>query len=289
MVYSVSTVIQITRTQWIHCITIPPSFAQAVHGPCVSFCCICCHVTGQCQGGNALAPYYLIQTRAPILDALLSSRWDVINKVMFNVGTTSKVSTHQHSMMALIGKLASTPWSCVVFGYERSTYVATAVHDFLAIILGPWQVLIDKAPESFLWLFSCGALVNNAESFANLRVSVAHHGVSAAIAFNAVQFQPSFSMKLLLAFFFTIDLSSFVHEQEFQSNKDSPSHVVKKSKAIQKAQRDHPGVTLPSPLKKISDKEAEPDVEDDPDVTPEEREAVARPKTAQFYKKECNE
>lgn len=115
------------------------------------------------------------------------------------------------------------------------------------------------------------------------------------------------------------------HEQEFQSNKDSPSHVVKKvKKAIRKAQSDHPGVTLPVPLRKVldkiwiikffnihfyvqairtyyyniidsdsdsekSDKEAEPDVEDDPDVTPEEREAVARPKTAQFYKKECNE
>jgi hypothetical protein len=69
---------------------------------------------------------------------------------MFNVGTTSKVSTHQHSMMALIGKLASTPWSCVVFGisnhtdnmsedsfvgYERSTYVATLVHDVCVFVL----------------------------------------------------------------------------------------------------------------------------------------------------------
>ncbi|KAG2742625.1 hypothetical protein P692DRAFT_20749050 [Suillus brevipes Sb2] len=122
-------------------------------------------------------------------------------------------------MAALVGKLSTNAWSRVVFGisnhtdnssgdpfvgYERKTYVATPVDDvsvfFLAIILGPWQVLIDKAPESFLWLFSCGALVNNAESFANLRVSVAHHGISATIAFNAIRFQPSFSAHLLLAF-----------------------------------------------------------------------------------------
>ncbi|KAG2112713.1 uncharacterized protein F5147DRAFT_771253 [Suillus discolor] len=97
-------------------------------------------------------------------------------------------------------------------------------------------------------------------------------------------------------------------EQDFQSNKDSSthrSHVVKKVKnAILKAQGDHPGVTLPSSLKKAiqtyyyemidsdsekSDKEAEPDVEDEPVVTVEEREAAAHPKTAVFYKKECNE
>ncbi|KAG1883264.1 hypothetical protein F4604DRAFT_1677614 [Suillus subluteus] len=100
------------------------------------------------------------------------------------------------------------------------------------------------------------------------------------------------------------------HEQEFRSNKDSPTHcsrVVKKVKnAIRKAHGDHPGVTLPSSLKKAirtyyheivdsdsdsekSDEEAEPDVEDDHVVTSEEREAAARPKTALFYKKECNE
>ncbi|KAG1901340.1 uncharacterized protein F5891DRAFT_1187625 [Suillus fuscotomentosus] len=38
-----------------------------------------------------------------------------------------------------------------------------------------------------------------------------------------------------------------------------------------------------------SDKEAEPDVEDEPVVTVEERKALARPQTALSYKKECNE
>ncbi|KAG1818403.1 hypothetical protein EV424DRAFT_1347668 [Suillus variegatus] len=380
------------------------------------------------------------------------------HKVTFDVGTTSKVKTYEDSMAALVDKLSSTTWSRIVFGisnhtgnssgdpfvgYERKTYVATPVHDFLAIILGPWQALIDRALESFLWLFSCGALVNNAKSFSNLCVLVAHHGVSAAIAFNAVRFQPSFSAHLLLAFCelvliqrhsiqqafpdmlgqsyklgchsdvflllkhninsvdvfryywthshlrpwgnflplqcpdcglvdswnsanhqkeysfecqtrshdprrghmtmlvsghqcYTLSVPlptesqslTFVYtlrimssdwtlkfksildqfEQDFQSNKDSSthrSHVVKKVKnAIFKAQGDHPGVTLLSSLKKAiqtyyyemidsdsekSDKEAEPDVEDEPVVTVEEREAAAHPKTAVFYKKECNE
>ncbi|KAG1820804.1 hypothetical protein EV424DRAFT_1347051 [Suillus variegatus] len=196
------------------------------------------------------------------------------HKVTFDVGTTSKVKTYKDSMAALVDKLSSTTWSCIVFGYERKTYVATPVHDFLAIILGPWQALIDCTPESFLWLFSCGALVNNAKSFSNLHVSVAHHGVSAAIAFNTVRFQQSFSAHLLLAFCklvliqchsiqqaFPNTLGQFYKlgrhsdfEQDFQSNKDSSthcSHVVKKAKnAILKAQGDHPGVTLPSSLKK---------------------------------------
>ncbi|KAG2358380.1 hypothetical protein BDR07DRAFT_1489516 [Suillus spraguei] len=95
-------------------------------------------------------------------------------------------------------------------------------------------------------------------------------------------------------------------EKDFQLNKDSLTHhsqVLKKvKKAILKAQGDHPGVTLPSSLKKAirtyyyetinseeSDKEGGPDVDDEPVVTAVEREAVAHPKTALFYKKECNE
>ncbi|KAG1849446.1 hypothetical protein DFJ58DRAFT_842653 [Suillus subalutaceus] len=323
------------------------------------------------------------------------------HKISFNVGTAFKVSKYQDSMEAL----------------------------FLTIILGPWQVLIDGVLESFLWLFSCGALVNNAESFSNL-----HIWLPTAIAFNAVRFQPSFSAHLLLSFcelvliqrlsiqqafpdmlgqsyklgchsdvflllkydsnsvdafkycwthsqlhpwgnflllqypdcglvdtwkstnhqkeysfeckgrncrkgfVFSVPANSKVlvpgktrisswieiplimssnwalkfksildqFEQDFRSNQDSPthrSHVVKQVKnAILKAQGDQPGVPLPSLLKNAirtsyyetidseeSDKEGRPDVDDEHVVTAEEREAVAHPKTALFYKKECNQ
>ncbi|KAG1817892.1 hypothetical protein EV424DRAFT_1540247 [Suillus variegatus] len=251
------------RVVCTHCVMIPLAFAQAVLAPHVTFHCICCHIAGQRQGGNALTPYLgFYRNNKPVLDSFLPIRaaleinvtsqlssdtllfvhltlvdYDTndssfelghqfllpyfphagmqYHKVTFDIGTASKVRTYRNSMAALVGKLSSTAWSHVVFGisnhtdnssgdpyvgYERKTYVATPVHDFLAIILGPWQGLINKAPESFLWLFSCGALVNNPASFANLHASVALHGISATMAFNAVRFQPSFSAHLLLAF-----------------------------------------------------------------------------------------
>ncbi|KAG1840441.1 hypothetical protein F4604DRAFT_1690778 [Suillus subluteus] len=479
------------RVVCTNCVTVPPAFAQAVAAPHVTFRCICCHITGQCQGGDNLAPYFgFYMNNKPLLDSFLPIRtalelnitsqlssdhllfihltlvdYDTAggsfklahqflmpyfpnasmeyHKVTFDVGTVSKVNKYRESMDALVGKLSNTPWKRIVFGisnhtdnesgdpfvgYDRKSYAATPVNNFLDIILGPWRVLIDQTPKSFLWLFSCGALVNNPQSFSKLRVSVAHHGVSAAIAFNAVRFQPSFSAHLLLAFcelvliqrlsiqqafpdmlgqsyklgrdldifllskhdhksidvfkycwthtqlrpwgnFLLLQcpecglvyawnsanrqkissilsvefpLTNFIQqvclnlqilnpftliynlrtmssewtlkfksildqfEQDFLSNQDSPtgrSYVVKKVKnAILKAQGEQPGVSLPSALKKAirtyyyenidseeSDKEVEPNVEDGPVVTAEEREAAARPKTALFYKKDCNE
>ncbi|KAG1736823.1 hypothetical protein EDD22DRAFT_852207 [Suillus occidentalis] len=284
-------------------------------------------------------------------------------------------------MAALVGKLASTPWSRIIFGisnhtdntsgdpfvgYDRSTYVATPVHDFLAIILGPWQVLIDKVPESFLWLFSCGALVNNAKSFANLCVLVAHFSAHLLLAFcelvliQRVSIQQVFSNMLgqsyklsrhsdiflllkhginsvgVFKYCWTHSLlcpwgnflplqcpdcglvdawtsANYQKEYSFECKGENcrkgfvfsapanskvlvPGKTLKN--AIREAHKDDPGVTLPSSLKKIidsdsdsekSDKEAEQDVEDDHVVMPEEREAAAHPKTALFYKKECNE
>jgi hypothetical protein len=72
------------------------------------------------------------------------------HKVTFDIGTASKVAQYKHSMAALVGKLASTPWSRIVFGisnhtdntsgdpfvgYDRSTYVATLVHDVHVFVL----------------------------------------------------------------------------------------------------------------------------------------------------------
>ncbi|KAG1830727.1 hypothetical protein DFJ58DRAFT_848380 [Suillus subalutaceus] len=137
----------------------------------------------------------------------------VYQEVMFDVGTVSKVKTYQASVDDLVRTLSTNNWKRVVFGisnhtdnthgdpfvgYDKNKYVATPVDNFLNIILAPWQVLVDHAAESFLWFFSCGALVNNAESFSKLRVSVARHGLSAAVAFDAVRFQPNFAAHLLL-------------------------------------------------------------------------------------------
>ncbi|KAG1866802.1 hypothetical protein F4604DRAFT_1927770 [Suillus subluteus] len=60
--------------------------------------------------------------------------------------------------------------------------------------------LLDHADESYLWLFCCGSIVNNSNSFAGLQRTVVHHNLSATIAFTARRFQPSFASHLLLAF-----------------------------------------------------------------------------------------
>ncbi|KIK31613.1 hypothetical protein CY34DRAFT_111308, partial [Suillus luteus UH-Slu-Lm8-n1] len=112
-------------------------------------------------------------------------------------------------------------WKCVIFGISNHTdntfgdpfvgyegkkkaYIATQINHsetkFLDIVLGPFKDLINRAVESYLWLFCCGAIVNNSESFANLKTSVLQHQLSATVAFNAVHFQPSFTSHLLVAF-----------------------------------------------------------------------------------------
>ncbi|KAG1723410.1 uncharacterized protein EDB91DRAFT_1087809 [Suillus paluster] len=71
---------------------------------------------------------------------------------------------------------------------------------FLDIILTPWQPLIKSAKDSYLWFLSCGALINNEESFSSLQTAVLHHHITATICFNAICFQPTFAAPLLLAF-----------------------------------------------------------------------------------------
>ncbi|KAG1809367.1 uncharacterized protein BJ212DRAFT_1527999 [Suillus subaureus] len=71
---------------------------------------------------------------------------------------------------------------------------------FLGIILMPWQLLIRAAKDSYLWFLSCGALVNNEESFLSLQTAILHHHITATICFNAIHFQPTFVAPLLLSF-----------------------------------------------------------------------------------------
>ncbi|KAG1850129.1 hypothetical protein F4604DRAFT_1687212 [Suillus subluteus] len=174
-------------------------------------------VTSQDNANMTVACQYTINQK-PLLDTFLLIHATLklsVQEVMFDVGTVSKVKTYQVSVNDLVHTLSTNNWKHVVFGisnhtnnmhgdlfvgYDKNKYVATQVDNFLAIILVSWQVLIDHVAESFLWFFSCGALVNNAESFSKLRVSVTHHGLSAAVTFNAVWFQPNFAAHLLLAF-----------------------------------------------------------------------------------------
>ncbi|KAG2117528.1 hypothetical protein BD769DRAFT_1390856 [Suillus cothurnatus] len=136
--------------------------------------------------------------------------------IAFDIGNALKVESYQSKASAIVQALKSS-WMRIVIaitnhtdndrgdpfvGYEgkKKVYVSAHIHSVLDILLSPWHRLIDGAEESYLWLFSCGALINNPTSFACLQQAVINHHMTATIAFNAVRFQPSFATHLLLAF-----------------------------------------------------------------------------------------
>ncbi|KAG2028726.1 hypothetical protein BDR03DRAFT_988237, partial [Suillus americanus] len=158
----------------------------------------------------------------------------------FDIATAEKATAYQRKVDKLVRDLLKKhPWSRIVIGitnhtdnvtgdpfagYNGEGYIAGAVDNFLAILLKPWQVLIDRADESYLWFFACGALVNNPTSFAALQQSLEHHRLSASIAFTAVRFQPAFTSHLLFAFVEQVLIERFPIRYAFphmlgQSNK----------------------------------------------------------------------
>ncbi|KAG2029993.1 hypothetical protein BDR03DRAFT_987384 [Suillus americanus] len=103
----------------------------------------------------------------------------------FDIATVEKATAYQRKVDKLVQDLLKKhPWSRIVIGitnhmdnvtgdpfagYNGEGYIAGAVDNFLAILLKPWQVLINRTDESYLWFFACGALVNNPTSFAALQ------------------------------------------------------------------------------------------------------------------------
>jgi len=88
---------------------------------------------------------------------------------------------------------------------------------FFDTLLAPWQVLLDDLQESYLWMFTCGSLINKVKSFniyssqffggyiyynsfALMLSYCCSHKFTGCVTFNALQFQPSFTSHLLLAF-----------------------------------------------------------------------------------------
>ncbi|KAG1873079.1 hypothetical protein F4604DRAFT_1681149 [Suillus subluteus] len=143
-------------------------------------------------------------------------------EVIFDVGSDSKIVKFHSTVNKLVLELlACAGWKRVIFGISDHTdntfsdpfvgYEGKKKSEtkFLDIVLGPFKDLIDRAVESYLWLFCCGAIVNNSESFANLKTSVLQHQLSATVAFNAVRFQPSFTSHLLLAFIERVIIERF--------------------------------------------------------------------------------
>ncbi|KAG1729645.1 uncharacterized protein EDB91DRAFT_1252963 [Suillus paluster] len=140
------------------------------------------------------------------------------HELVFDIGSKVKSDMYQVKVGELVRSLmAQRNWPRIVFaisnhtdddlgdpflGYERKkkSYVSGRVDGFLDIILTPWQPLIRAAKDSYLWFLSCGALVNNKESFSSLQKAVLHHHITATICFNAIRFQPNFAAPLLLSF-----------------------------------------------------------------------------------------
>ncbi|KAG1732857.1 uncharacterized protein EDB91DRAFT_1251594 [Suillus paluster] len=137
--------------------------------------------------------------------------------VTFDIGNDTKIAKYQSDAARTVQSLLKSTWTRVVIaitnhtdndegdpfvGYEtkKKSYVSARVHTVLDILLSPWDPLIRGAAESYLWLLSCGALINKPTSFACLQAAVINHRMTATIGFNAVRFQPTFATHLLLAF-----------------------------------------------------------------------------------------
>ncbi|KAG1861222.1 hypothetical protein F4604DRAFT_1684048 [Suillus subluteus] len=126
--------------------------------------------------------------------------------VYYDIGTDAKLPAYRSNIQKIMkGLKKSFVWERVVIGVSTHTdedfgdpftgyeddasggYISTPVNDFLEIILQPWQTLIDAAQESYLWMFCCGHLVTNLDSFHGLQEAVVRHKLTGTIAFNAPQ------------------------------------------------------------------------------------------------------
>ncbi|KAG2062731.1 hypothetical protein BDR04DRAFT_1164718 [Suillus decipiens] len=128
-------------------------------------------------------------------------------EIVFDFGNDTKITKFQATIGEIINKLSATGrWKRIVFGISNHTdntngdpfagyaskkksYVATRIDNFLDIVLKPFKALINHASES--------------------------HELSAAIAFNAVRFQPSFASHLLLSFTEHVIIERFPIQKAF--------------------------------------------------------------------------
>ncbi|KAG1882279.1 hypothetical protein F4604DRAFT_1678671 [Suillus subluteus] len=132
--------------------------------------------------------------------------------VYYDIGTDAKLPAYRSNIQKIMkGLKKSFVWERVVIASLLTlmriletlflgAISALRSNDFLEIILQPWQTLIDAAQESYLWMFCCGHLVTNLDSFHGLQEAVVRHKLTGTIAFNAPRFQPSFASHLLIAF-----------------------------------------------------------------------------------------
>ncbi|KIK39220.1 hypothetical protein CY34DRAFT_89628, partial [Suillus luteus UH-Slu-Lm8-n1] len=139
-------------------------------------------------------------------------------KIEFNIAMPQKASKYRCEVEKVVRELFKERcWSRLVMaitnhtdndcgdpftGYFDDQYVAAEIfQQFLDVLLAPWTTMIQCAKESYIWCFSCGALVNNVVSFTTLQKSVLKSvSPSSNIAFTTVQFQPNFTVHLILAF-----------------------------------------------------------------------------------------
>ncbi|KAG1839602.1 hypothetical protein C8R48DRAFT_782046 [Suillus tomentosus] len=139
--------------------------------------------------------------------------------VVFDLGTSSKVKGYNEQCMELAKDVVEQDHYksvCIVITThtdddrgdpfigrkkgDKSGYVSASVPEFLNVLFKPWQDAITRAKDTTMFFMGCGAIVNNTESFRDLRLSVLNSKLSSAIAFTAPHFQPSFTCHLVVAF-----------------------------------------------------------------------------------------
>ncbi|KAG1784315.1 uncharacterized protein HD556DRAFT_1313632 [Suillus plorans] len=122
--------------------------------------------------------------------------------IAFDISNASKIDKYRLQATAIVQLLMSSNWARVIvaitnhtdnengdpfIGYKgnKKLYISARVHSVLDVLLSPWHPLIHGAAESYLWLFSCGTLINNVTSFSGLQQAVIDHRITATIGFNA--------------------------------------------------------------------------------------------------------
>ncbi|KAG2046527.1 hypothetical protein BDR06DRAFT_1036130, partial [Suillus hirtellus] len=102
-------------------------------------------------------------------------------KITFDIGSDLKIIKFHSMVDKLILKLLVFPggWKCIIFGI--SDHTKNTFGDPFVGYKGKKKIYIATPVNT---LFCCGAIVNNSESFANLKTSVLKHQLS-TVAFNA--------------------------------------------------------------------------------------------------------
>ncbi|KAG1797360.1 uncharacterized protein HD556DRAFT_1440919 [Suillus plorans] len=157
-------------------------------------------------------------------------------EVVFDLGTARKVDTYSWKCEAPVKEIMegrNYQRVCIAItdhtnddngdpflGYDKETngsYVATTVPDFMDTLLDLWREVFQRANNTTLFFFSCGALVNHPESFGGLSQCAGKHKLTSIVAFTAKHFHLSMTYHFMTTFAQLVLIEGFTLREAFPS------------------------------------------------------------------------